>query len=66
MIVVNARETVEWREGITVRGVLDALGWDYALITVTVNGAFVPPEEFDVHCVPDGARVQAIHIAHGG
>ena len=66
MIRVNDMFNVEWKEGMTVRGVLDSLGWDYALITVSVDGEHVPPTAYDHVPVPDGAVVQAIHIAHGG
>jgi sulfur carrier protein len=66
MVVVNGRDKVDWKPGLTVRGVLDALGWDYALITVSVNGDLVAPERFESHEVPDQADVRAIHIAHGG
>jgi hypothetical protein len=36
------------------------------LITVTVNGRYVPPEEYETALIPDAADVRAIHIAHGG
>ncbi|MBM4354193.1 MAG: sulfur carrier protein ThiS [Deltaproteobacteria bacterium] len=66
MITVNDSQTVEWTAGLTVAGLLKALGWDYALIAVTIDGQFVAPEDFDSRPVPDGSAVQAIHIAHGG
>jgi len=66
MVVVNGREQVPWSDGLTVARVLSALGWDYALIAVTVNGDRVPPDRFASFPVPDGADVRAIHIAHGG
>ncbi len=66
MIRVNDMFDVAWYEGMTVQGVLDALGWDYALIAVSVNEVFVHPDLYSRHSVPDGAQVKAIHIAHGG
>lgn len=66
MIRVNDLFDVPWQEGLTVQGVLDFLGWDYALITVTVNEFYVPPDEYSAHLVPDHADLRAIHIAHGG
>jgi thiamine biosynthesis protein ThiS len=66
MITVNGNRKVAWREGITVADVLRELGWDYALITTTVNGTFVPREDYGSFVVPDDADVKAIHIAHGG
>lgn len=66
MIRVNDLFDVPWREEMTVQGVLDALGWDYALIAVSVNDQFVHPDHYARFPVPDGADVRAIHIAHGG
>lgn len=66
MILVNNRDKLEYKEGITVKDILATLGWDYALIMVTVNGTHVPKEEYATTTVPDGADVKAIHIAHGG
>ncbi len=66
MISVNGNLSVPWTEGLTVGGVLQALGWDYVLIAVSIDGVFVAPEDFDSRLVPDGASIEAIHIAHGG
>jgi sulfur carrier protein len=66
MVKVNGNRTVEWREGLTVADILRELGWDYVLITTTVNGAFVQRDDYESTIVPDGADVKAIHIAHGG
>ncbi|MBI5529088.1 MAG: sulfur carrier protein ThiS [Deltaproteobacteria bacterium] len=66
MIVVNNRDKLDWREGMTVQDVLNAMRFDYALIVVSVNGAQVEKDAFATHPVPDGASVQVIHIAHGG
>ncbi|MBN2036444.1 MAG: sulfur carrier protein ThiS [Chitinispirillaceae bacterium] len=66
MIRVNNRDTVEWKQEMTVRDVLDAMGYDYALITVTVNDTLVPQDEYDTWVVPDNADVGAFHLAHGG
>ncbi len=66
MVTVNHRDRVTWNEGMTVQDVLDAMGYDYALITVWVNGELVSPGDYGSYPVPDGADVQAIHLAHGG
>jgi thiamine biosynthesis protein ThiS len=66
MITVNGNRTIAWRPGITVADVLQELGWDYVLITTTVNGQFVARDDYGSREVPDGAEVKAIHIAHGG
>ncbi len=66
MIRVNNRDDVEWKSDMTVQDVLDAMGYTYVLITVTVNGVVVPHDEHSRYFVPDNADVRAIHIMHGG
>jgi sulfur carrier protein len=66
MVTVNNRDKLDWREGMTVQAVLDAMRYDYALIVVSVNGAPVERDAYATHPVPDGADVQVIHLAHGG
>jgi len=43
-----------------------AMSYDFPLITATVNGEFVPKDEWDTFKIPDNADVKAIHIHHGG
>ena len=57
---------MEWQEGMTVQRLLDALGYDYPLITTTVNGALVAQEDYASCPVPDEANVTIFHLAHGG
>ncbi len=66
MIRVNKRHTIEWEEGMTVQQVLDAMNYNYSLITVSVNNVLVPREEYDTYLVPDRAEVNVFHLAHGG
>jgi len=66
MILVNNRDRVEWQPGMTVQGLLDALGYSYVLITVTVNDVLVAQEDYASYPVPDGAAVTVFHLAHGG
>lgn len=66
MLTVNNRDRVEWKEGMTVQDLLDVLRYDYALMTVTVDGALVPEAEYSWRLVPDGAEVAVFHLAHGG
>ena len=65
MITVNDT-SVEWRSGMTVTLALEAMGYDFPLISVFVNEQFVPEIDHDVFEIPDGADVKAIHIHHGG
>lgn len=66
MLLVNDRDRVDWKEGLTVRGLLDVLGYDYVLITVTVDGELVPEDDYETRVVPDGAAITVFHLAHGG
>ena len=66
MIIVNQRDRVEWRRGMTVRDVMAAMEWDFVLVMVTVNGEHVDRDDYDTYPVPDEADVRIIHIAHGG
>ncbi|MGB3976890.1 MAG: sulfur carrier protein ThiS [bacterium] len=66
MITVNNRDTLEWKPGMTVRDVLNEMGYIYVLIVVSVNGLLVNENEYDTWLVPDNASIRAIHIHHGG
>jgi len=66
MLIVNDRDRIEWRAGMTVQDVLDILRYDYVLMTVTVDGALVPEEEYSLRRLTDGARLAVFHLAHGG
>ncbi len=66
MILVNDRDEVSFRDNMTVQDVLDKMGYDWALLTVTVNDDYVPREEYTAYTVPDGADFKAMHLFHGG
>lgn len=66
MLIVNDRDRIEWKEGMTVQDVLDILNYDYALMTVTVDGVLVPEDEYSIHVLTDGASLAVFHLAHGG
>ena len=66
MITINNRDRIDWKEKMTVRDVLAAMHYDYALITVTVNSKLVPEEDYETYMIPDNAQVQLFHLAHGG
>ena len=65
MIKVNST-AVDWHEGMTVSDALKAMGFTFYLITVTIDGDYVPQDDYDARTIPDGADVKAIHIHHGG
>lgn len=66
MVTVNNRDKVKWREDMTVRDLLQKMHYSYSLITVTVNGEFIPKEDYEEYEVPDNADVTVFHLAHGG
>ncbi len=66
MITINNRDTIEWIQGMKVSDVLNAMGYDYTLITVTVNEELVSDDDYKTYPVPDNAEVNIFHLAHGG
>lgn len=66
MIRVNGQYDVEWRPGMTVQDVLNALKFSFRMIVVKVNGQVVLRKDFATTEVPDGAEMQAIHLISGG
>jgi thiamine biosynthesis protein ThiS len=66
MITINNRDKLTWQNGMTVTDILKKMHYSYSLITVTVNGEYVPHEDYELHAVPDGADVTVFHLAHGG
>jgi len=66
VIRVNSQYDLEWRLGMTVQDVLDALKFTFRMIAVRVNGQPVLRRNFAVTEVPDGAEVLALHMISGG
>ncbi len=66
MLLVNNRDKIEWKAGITVQDVLDIMEYDFKLMTVTVNEELVPFEDYATYTIPDNAEIIAFHLAHGG
>lgn len=66
MIRVNGQYDVEWRPGMTVQDVLDALKFSFRMIVVKIDGRVVLRKDFATTEVPDGMEMQAIHLISGG
>ena len=66
MLTVNDRDRLDWREGMTVQEALDVLGYEFAMMIVTVDGELVPEEDYAGWTLTDGADLKVIHLAHGG
>ncbi|MBF0442405.1 MAG: sulfur carrier protein ThiS [Oligoflexales bacterium] len=66
MVIVNDRDKLDWKPGMTVQDLLDAMRYDFSMMTVTVDDILVPSENYRTHEIPDNARVSVFHLAHGG
>jgi sulfur carrier protein len=66
VIRVNTQYDVEYRPGITVQDVLDALKFSFRMIVVKIDGKVVLKRDFATTAVPDGTEMQAIHLISGG
>jgi len=66
MIRVNDKYEIEWRPGMTVQDLLDALNFTFRMIAVRINGTPVLRADYATTEIPDGAEVQALHLISGG
>lgn len=66
VVRVNDQYEVEWQPGMTVQDVLDALHFSFRMIVVKIEGKPVLRADFPSTPVPDGARMDAIHLISGG
>jgi sulfur carrier protein len=66
MIRVNDKQDIPWKQGMTVKGVLEACGFSHRHLVVSVNGKLVPPGEYESHPVVDGDQVRVVHVIGGG
>ena len=66
MIIVNNRDKIEWKNGMTVQDALDEMGFEYVLITVTVNDKLVVKNDYDSFQLNDNDNIGVFHLAHGG
>lgn len=65
MITVNG-EKVEWREGMTIRDILEEMNYTFPMLVISVNGEVVLRDRWNEFRVPDGAEVKVIHMMAGG
>lgn len=65
MIRVNG-EDFPWREGMTIKDMLEERGYTFPMIAVWVNGTPHKREMFGSVTIPEGAEVQALHMISGG
>ncbi|MBO8153338.1 sulfur carrier protein ThiS [Thermovirga sp.] len=65
MITVNG-EPMEWEVGLTVKDIITRKKYTFPLLAVWINDSPVPRDDFNSTKVPDGAKVQIIHMISGG
>jgi len=66
VIRVNDHLDVEWTEEMAVHEVLQACGFTYPIVVVSVNGQVVPQAAYRTFPVQDGDRVRVLHLVAGG
>lgn len=59
-------KSVPWQKGMTVTGLIEAMGETYEYPAVRVNNKIISRPQFDQTLVPDGARVFLIPLVAGG
>jgi sulfur carrier protein len=65
--MINAKgKRLEWHQGLTVRNVLDTLGYNFPSVLVRVNGTIVRRKDWENSIVPDEAEVEVRPIVAGG
>ena len=65
MITLNKRQHI-WREGLTVRGLLDENSFTYKHIVVVINDKPVPESVWAETVIKEGDNIDAIHLMAGG
>jgi len=57
---------MEWEVGLTVKDIITRKKYTFPLLAVWINDSPVPRDDFNSTKVPDGAKVQIIHMISGG
>jgi len=65
-LVLAKGKEIPWDENLTVRHVLQQIGYDIPGIFVAVNGRKVRKDDWDRTALPDGAVLEVHRIAAGG
>lgn len=65
MITVNGSPH-PWRDGMTVRDVLEERRFTFPLLVVRIDGRLVPRGDYASTSVPDGSDVDVMHLMSGG
>ncbi len=56
----------DWVENETIARLLKRVNYIFPMIVVKVNGVVVPKTRYDGELIPDGSKIEVIHIESGG
>lgn len=65
MLTVNGKE-IEWSEGLSISDLFKIMGYEYALIVVSVNNTTIHKDNYDTFKIEDNSVINMMHICHGG
>lgn len=65
-MVLNNREYNGWREGLTVRNVLEENKFTWPKLVIKLNKKVIWPEEYDATVIAEGDNLEVIHLLGGG
>lgn len=65
-MILNNREYKEWREGLTVRDVLNENKFTWPKLVIKLNGKVIWPSEYDSTTVNENDNLEVIHLLGGG
>jgi sulfur carrier protein len=64
-IEVNFRPA-DWVEGETVKALLERMNYKFPLVVVKIDGRVVKKDQYGSTGIPDGSKVEVIHLISGG
>ena len=65
-MILNHRPYVGWREGLTVKNVIDENKFTWPKLVVKVNNQLVWPEDYENVVLKEDDDLQVIHLLGGG
>ena len=66
MIIVNNRDKIEWKKGITINDILKIMKYNYSMISVMIDEKYIDDEDYDTTVIDDNTSIGIFHIHHGG
>ncbi len=66
IILNNRPETIEGKNALSVRELLDLKNFTFKFLVVRINGRTIKPGEYENSMIHDGDDVKVIHLISGG